>query len=73
MFSPSISLLSVLYVPNLSHNLLSVSIITKSLNCLVTFFPTNCIIHDLGKGKMIGSGRNGAGVYFLEKQPNIKS
>lgn len=70
MFSPSISLLSVLYVPNLSH---TVSIITKSLNCLVTFFPTNCIIHDLGKGKMIGSGRNGAGVYFLEKQPNIKS
>ena len=33
---------SVLYVPNLQCNLLSVSKLTKDLNYLVTFFPSCC-------------------------------
>jgi len=36
----------VLFVPNLSCNLVSVAKITKELNCTVTFFDNSCILQD---------------------------
>ena len=39
----SLSLPYVYYVPKFSFNFLSVSKLTKSLNCSVTFFPTHCV------------------------------
>lgn len=40
---PNLSLSSVLYVPSFSFSLLSVSALTKSLNCCVTFYPSYCV------------------------------
>jgi hypothetical protein len=58
---------SVLYVPKCPLNLLSVSRLTKSLNCSVEFFPHHCVIQDLQTRKRIGGGREGAdGLYYLE-------
>ncbi|GAV78037.1 hypothetical protein CFOL_v3_21505 [Cephalotus follicularis] len=44
------SLPSVLLVPKLTDNLLSISSLTKQLNCKVTFFPTYCIFSGPGFG-----------------------
>jgi hypothetical protein len=54
--SPNIELLSVLHVPGFPFNLLSISKITKALNCLVSFHPSLCIFQDLKTRKMIGIG-----------------
>ena len=64
--SPNITLSSVLHAPKLSNNLLSVSNITKTLNCSVTFFPSHCVFQDLDTGKTIGSGREDNGLYLLD-------
>ncbi|XP_071739152.1 uncharacterized protein [Rutidosis leptorrhynchoides] len=45
--TPSISLSSVLCLPNFSFNLLSVSKLTRDLNCVALLFPDSCIFQDL--------------------------
>ena len=42
-FSSTLPLSSVLLAPNLSNNLLSISKITKNLNCSITFHSTHCV------------------------------
>ena len=42
-FSPNLSLFSVLYIPNFPFNLLSLSKLTKLLNCTAIFLSTHCI------------------------------
>ena len=42
-FSSTLSLSYVLLAPNISNNLLSISKITKNLNCSVTFHSTHCV------------------------------
>jgi hypothetical protein len=69
-YSPTLSLSSVLHVPSFSTNLLSVSSLTHSLNCSVTFFPTHCVFQELDTGRMIGSGKATGGLYFLEPALN---
>ena len=64
--SPSLSLSSVLHIPTFDTNLLSVSSLTRSANCSVTFFPTHCVFQELETGKVIGSGKAHGGLYFLE-------
>ena len=61
----SLPLSSVLHVPNFSTNLLSIARITSDLNCSVTFFPSHCVFQDLSTKKVIGSGREENGLYFL--------
>lgn len=60
----------------LHFNLLSVSQITKALNCCVLFFSDLCLFQDLMTGKIIGRGRESGGLYVLEttipKMPNPK-
>lgn len=60
------SLSSILHVPNLALNLLSVSHITNSLNCSVTFFPSFCLFQDLVMKKIIGRGHEEGRLYRLD-------
>ncbi|XP_070019630.1 uncharacterized protein [Nicotiana sylvestris] len=66
----------VLHVPHFKYNLLSVSKLTKELQCLVAFFPDLCVFKDLYTGKVLGIGSEANGIYILrsclhEKQPSI--
>ncbi|KAK5793307.1 hypothetical protein PVK06_034449 [Gossypium arboreum] len=52
--SNSINLDIVLVVPYLSSNTLSVSKITKALNCTVIFWPDKCVFQDMATQQTIG-------------------
>lgn len=54
--SPIICLKNVLGVPSCKVDLMSVSQVTRELNCSVTFFPQLCILQDLMTGMTIGLG-----------------
>lgn len=54
--SPTLKLSNRLYVPTLSHKLLSVSHVTKELNCSVLMQPTFCMLQDIRMGVIIGRG-----------------
>jgi hypothetical protein len=56
-----LTITNVLYLPHFKYNLLSVSRITKDLNC--TFADNVCIIQN-AQQKMIGSGRLINGLYY---------
>ena len=62
----SLPLSTVLHVPSFSTNLLSISRITRDLNCSVTFFPSYCVFQDLLTKQKIGSGSEKNGLYFLD-------
>jgi transposase InsO family protein len=64
--SSSLPLSSVLHAPNLSNNLLSISKITKNLNCSVTFHSSHCVFQDNLTKMTIGVGRERGGLYYLE-------
>ena len=68
--SPNISLQAV-HVPNLSCNLLSISEITKDLNCVVNFSPSVCVFQDQISGKRIGSAREFDGLYYFESASSM--
>ena len=69
---PSIfSLPSVLHVPNFPFNLMSISKLTKQLNCSVTFFSGSVVIQDLKTQKMIGKGHKAHGLYYLSPIPTL--
>lgn len=53
----SLSIDNVLYIPSFKHNLLSVSQLTKSLNCSLTFYPDSCVMQDLSTKMKIGLGK----------------
>ena len=59
---------SVLHVPKLSRNLISVGKLTKDLKCVVNFFPNGCIFQDMLLGKRIGSGREVDDPFILEEE-----
>ncbi|XP_049934272.1 uncharacterized protein LOC116256790 isoform X2 [Nymphaea colorata] len=54
-----------LHVPNIPVNLLSVSSITKELNCNLIFSADHCSLQDLVTGKKIGIGSVTDGLYRL--------
>ena len=64
--SKDLTLQSVLLVPNLDCNLLSVSKLTQELNCITKFFPTHCVFQDLDSGKMVGNAEMCSGLYLLK-------
>ena len=63
--TPHLSLESVLFIPNCPFNLLSVSKLTKSLNCSILFTPNSFSIQDRSTGQTIGTGRESHGLYYL--------
>ena len=64
--SPCLKLHSVLLVPSLRCNLLSISKLTKDLNCVAKFSTGYCKFQDLELGKTIGNAKECEGLYFLE-------
>jgi hypothetical protein len=61
----TVTLKNVLGVPTFKVDLMSVSRITKDLNCSVTFFPYWCILQDLRTKTTIGLGKQRDGLYYL--------
>ena len=57
---------NVLFVPDLTCNLISVSKLIKSKQCRVLFNDIGCVFQDLNSGKMIGSSKEWDGLYYLE-------
>lgn len=53
---------SVLFVPKLSCNLLSVRKLTRDHNCIAKFFPSYCDFQDLSLGRTIGKAREYEGL-----------
>ncbi|RVW78818.1 Retrovirus-related Pol polyprotein from transposon RE2 [Vitis vinifera] len=62
---PSLPLHSVLYAPECPFNLISISKITCTLNCSITFSDKFVTLQDRSTGKMIGIGRESQGLYHL--------
>ncbi|RVW41703.1 hypothetical protein CK203_082063 [Vitis vinifera] len=62
---PSLPLISVLYTPECPFNLISISKITCTLNCSITFSDKFVTLQDRSTGKTIGIGRESQGLYHL--------
>ncbi|RVW92842.1 Retrovirus-related Pol polyprotein from transposon TNT 1-94 [Vitis vinifera] len=62
---PSLPLHSVLYAPECPFNLISISKITRTLNCSITFSNKSVILQDRSTGKTIGIERESQGLYHL--------
>nr|CAN66955.1 hypothetical protein VITISV_020634 [Vitis vinifera] len=62
---PSLPLHSVLYAPECSFNLISISKITRTLNCSITFFDKFVTLQDRSTGKTIGIGHESQSLYHL--------
>ncbi|KAE8731176.1 Detected protein of unknown function [Hibiscus syriacus] len=63
-----IVLSNVLFVPNFSHNLLSVSRLVKDHGCILSFHPDICILQDLYSGMIKGICRRFNGLYIFESK-----
>ncbi|GJU66909.1 putative RNA-directed DNA polymerase [Tanacetum coccineum] len=55
----------VLHVPNFNCNLLSVSRLSKVLQCVVSFFLDFCVMQGLHSKKLIGTGKCIQGLYRM--------
>ncbi|RVW66051.1 Retrovirus-related Pol polyprotein from transposon TNT 1-94 [Vitis vinifera] len=64
----TLNLDSVLVVPSLDYNLLSVSQITAALSCIVIFLPEFCVIKDIQTRQTIGCGIKRGKLYYLDLQ-----
>jgi hypothetical protein len=60
------SMTDALFIPSLSSNLLSVSKITKQLNCNVTFSPYDVVFQDRTTGMLLGKGKEIGGLYVMD-------
>lgn len=61
----AISLYDVLYIPEFKFNLMSVSVLTKTLRTKVSFTSDECFIQDLTHELMIGKGNEVGNLYVL--------
>ena len=66
--SPKIALIDVLYVPNLTCNLISIRQLISAINCQSTFANAFCVIQDRTSKMLIGAGElsGGWGVYYFK-------
>ena len=64
--TPSITVTFVPSIPQFSFNLISMSKLTHTLNCNISFFPDYCMIQDLSMKRVIGRGRKFEGLYILK-------
>ena len=70
ILSNTLTLDNVLVVPSLEYNLLSVSQITSTLACTVTFWPSFCVFQDILTRKILGYGVRRGKLYYLELTEN---
>ena len=61
-----LSISNVIFVPSLNCNLLSVSQLIKSHNCVFLFFLTYCTLQNTHTKEKIGSGKRSEVLYYLE-------
>jgi len=54
---------NVFYLPEFKYNLMSVSKLTKELDCSVTFFPNFCVLQELYNGKVRVVGKEAGCLY----------
>ena len=64
--TPSIPLTSVLSLPNLSFNLMSVSKLTRALKCYISLFSDFCLFQDLMTKQIIGRSCESGVLYILD-------
>jgi hypothetical protein len=55
----------VLYIPKFNCNLLSVSLLAKELNSVVSFYPDFCVMQGLHSKKLTGAGKYVCGLYRM--------
>jgi len=67
VFSKELKLENCLYFPALSSKLLSISQVTKELNCVVLIFPTYCLLQDILTKEIIGRGTEREGLYYVDE------
>ena len=65
LISKNLVLKSILFVPDLACNLLSVSKLMKDLTCVTNFCPTHCNFQDLESRRMIVNAKLCMGLYLL--------
>ena len=70
ILSNTLTLDTVLVVPSLAYNLLSVGQINSTLNCTVTFWPLFCVFQDILTRKILGYGVRRGNLYYLELTEN---
>ena len=70
--SNTLILKSVLFVPDLDCNLISVSRLNHDLNCETKFLANSCVFQDLSTRKVIGSADFRAGLYILDVHPSSR-
>ena len=69
--SPSLILTNVFHIPSFKFNLLSVSQLTKSSNCDVTFSSSECFFQDRASKTTIGRGSSRNGLFYLDLDFNF--
>ena len=62
---PYIPLTSGLYVPDSPFNLISISKLTRNINCLIIFSDNSVTLQDRSTGRTIGIGREFQGLFHL--------
>lgn len=65
-FSNSLYIHNVFYIPSFKSNLLSVTQLTNSLNCIVIFPNNYCVFGNFAMNRTIGLGKVHDGLYFLQ-------
>ena len=51
----------------MSHKLLSISHVTKELNCTLLMQPHICLLQDIRTGEIIGRGTERDGLYYVDE------
>ncbi|GJZ52820.1 retrovirus-related pol polyprotein from transposon TNT 1-94 [Tanacetum coccineum] len=73
-FDNGFVLRNVMYVPELTCNLLSVPQLLDKGNCIVQFAPTICVIQDLTSRTVIGAGeRMDGGLFYFKEMPPTRA
>ena len=70
ILSNTLTLDTVLVVPSLEYKIFSVSQITSTLACTVTFWPSFCVFQDILTRKILGYGVRRGKLYYLELPEN---
>lgn len=63
----NIHLQNCLLIPNLTHKLLSVSQLTRELNCTILMTSSGCVVQDAQMGRIIGHGTERGGLYYVNE------
>ena len=70
ILSNTLTLNTILVVPSLEYNLLSVSQITSTLHCTITFWPSFCVFQNILTQRILGYGVRRGKLYYLELTDN---